>query len=333
MDDRKNTIEVAPVEPEELEEDIIPVEDVPEEVPEMEGDFSKTIVFSKNEIPDTEEKPEEDADSEPEREGLAKQIEDEVKSREEKKREKRQKKRVRKRRVKKIAGPAIAILIVLAIGLVIFARSDFFLIDSIKVAGNDYYTKAQVKEICGAEKGVNIFSVHKKAMIKLLVNDPYIADAEIEKKLPSTLIIRIVESEERGAVFCDKNYYVMDSSGYVLRVTTEKPKEIPVITGFTVRRGEEGEALEIQEAKSFNNTLSLINASAKSTISYTSIKVKNNVCYAYIKKKLFIKGLPEDIEHCIKSGKMEAVLYDIYEKGIKHGRISVGKDDYCVFRP
>lgn len=325
MSEDKSTKEFHPAETEVMvEEEAVDETVMEEETPK------ETMVFEAVKEEAQEEQPEEETSEEeiPEEEP-----DEPVKSAEDIKRIKRQKKRERKKKAKKIAGPALAILLVVAVSLVIFARSDFFTVDKIKVQGNDYYTNAQIKEICGAEKGMNIFSIHKRSMIKLLVSDPYILDAEIKRDLPDRLIIQIVESEERGSIYSDKNYYVIDSSGYVLRVSSEKPKDIPKITGFDVRSGKEGEALEVKEAKAFNETLSLINTSAKSTISYRKIKVKNGVCYAYVKKKLYIKGIPEDIEKCIKSGKLEAVLYDIYEKGVKHGRISVGSDDYCVFRP
>ena len=54
---------------------------------------------------------------------------------------------------------------------------------------------------------------------------------------------------------------------------------------------------------------------------------------AYIYNHLIVRGTAANISECISSGKLEAVLYDLYERGIKNGMISVGDDQYCVFSP
>ncbi len=246
--------------------------------------------------------------------------------------EKRRKKRNRKKRRKKRLGLWILIIAAVIVLLVLFVRSSYFNIDEIQVRGNSYYTDEQIISMSGAQTGVNTFSAGLGNMEKLLCDDSYIASATIKRKLPDVIEITVRERTETAAVYYEKNYYVVDGSGYILKVTAERP-DVTRVTGLTVRNGEEGEALEVKESRMLTSTLDMLAEAMKGTVSFKKIKVSSTVLRAYIYKHLIVRGTAADISECIESGKLEAVLYDLYEKGIKNGMISVGDDQYCVFSP
>ncbi len=246
--------------------------------------------------------------------------------------EKRRKKRNRKKRRKKRLGLWILIITAAAVLLVLFGRSSYFNIDEIQVKGNNYYTDEQIISMSGAQTGVNTFSAGFGNMEKLLCDDSYIASAKIRRKLPDVIEITVRERTETAAVYYEKNYYVVDGSGYILKVTAEKP-DVTRVTGLTVKNGEEGEALEVKESRMLTATLDMLTGAMQGTVSFKKIKVSNTVLRAYIYNHLIVRGTAGNISECIASGKLEAVLYDLYEKGIKNGMISVGDDQYCVFSP
>lgn len=246
--------------------------------------------------------------------------------------EKRRKKRNRKKRRKKRLGLWILIIAAVIVLLVLFGRSSYFNIDEIQVRGNSYYTDEQIISMSGAQTGVNTFSAGLGNMEKLLCDDSYIASATIKRKLPDVIEITVRERTETAAVYYEKNYYVVDGSGYILKVTAERP-DVTRVLGLTVRNGEEGEALEVKESRMLTSTLDMLAEAMKGTVSFKKIKVSSTVLRAYIYNHLIVRGTAADISECIESGKLEAVLYDLYEKGIKNGMISVGDDQYCVFSP
>ena len=248
-------------------------------------------------------------------------------------RSKRLKKRDRKRKRKRRLFPTILVLIAVCAGLTIFSRTPFFNIDKIKVENNKFYTNEQIIELAEAKKKVNLFSVKKSSMEKRLVKDPYIFDADVKYKLPDTLIITVDERKETAAVLCDKKYYVIDDGGYVLAVKEKKPKSITKVTKLKVVSGKVGEALEVEDNAMYAKALQLINTANESTVSFKKVRCYSKTVRAYVYKNLYIRGVPSDIEECIRSGKLEAVLYDLSEKGIKHGMIRIGADEYCVFSP
>lgn len=247
--------------------------------------------------------------------------------------EKRRNRRNKKKRRKKRMGLWILIIAVAAVIFVLIGRSSYFNIDNIEVKGNKYYTEEQIISMSGAQTGINTFSAGLSNMEKLLADDAYISSATIKRKLPDTIEITIKERTEAAAVYCEKNYYVVDGSGYILKITAEKPDSVTVVRGLTVKNGEDGQALEVKESRMLTETLDMLTEAAKSTVSFKKINIKNTIIRAYIYNHLIVRGTADNISECLSSGKLEAVLYDLYEKGIKNGMISIGSDQYCVFSP
>ncbi len=246
--------------------------------------------------------------------------------------EKRRKKRYRKKRRKKRMGLWILAIIVIIAAVIAFGRSSYFNIDEIQIKGNSYYTDEQIIQMAGAKTGVNTFSAGLGNMKKLLCSDAYIASAEVKRKLPDVIEIAVRERVETAAVYYEKNYYIVDGTGYILRITADRP-DITRVIGLTVKNGEEGEALEVKESHMLTAALDVLTESMKGTVSFKKIKIKNTVVRAYIYNHLIVRGSAENIVECLASGKLEAVLYDLYERGIKNGMISVGEEQYCVFSP
>ncbi len=246
--------------------------------------------------------------------------------------EKRRKKRYRKKRRKKRMGLWILAIIVIIAAAVAFGRSPYFDIDEIQIKGNSYYTDEQIIQMADAKTGVNTFSAGLDNMRSLLCSDAYIASAEVKRKLPNVIEIAVRERVETAAVYYEKNYYVVDSSGYILRITADRP-DVTRIIGLTVKNGAEGEALEVKESSMLTAALDMLAESMKGTVSFKKIKISNTVVRAYVYNHLIVRGSAKNITECLASGKLEAVLYDLYEKGIKNGMISVGDEQYCVFSP
>ncbi len=246
--------------------------------------------------------------------------------------DRRHAKRMRKKRRRRRMGIYLLLLILVCAGLFAFARSSFFDISDISVELNEYYTDEQIVDMCKAKTGENLFSVKKGKMRKALEKDPYIESARIKRKLPSTLVIEVNERKELVAVWSDKKYYIIDASGLVLSVTEEKPS-ITRLLGYKVLKGEVDQPIEIKENSSFTKTINMLETASGSTITFRRVKEKDNILKAYVYKNLYVRGTAKNIQECIESGTLEAVLYDLTEKDIKNGMVRVGDEDYCVFSP
>lgn len=162
-------------------------------------------------------------------------------------REKRRRRRQKIRRLKVGAG------FCLALALVLYLLSAFvlFKIDTIEVcgfpdengnetAGSSYYSAEEIIRASGAETGGSLVNISKsnieKTIEKLL---PYIGNAKVKRKYPSTLRIIVEDTnadfavETGGFVLFDQNYKVLET-------VAEAPKSCTKLIGVSVDTAEPG---------------------------------------------------------------------------------------------
>ena len=102
-------------------------------------------------------------------------------------------------------------VIILGIGWFILSNSALFTIDAIVVQGNSHYTAEEIINMGHASPGRNIiYKANIKETKEFLENNPYIKHAEVRRRLPSTLVIKVTERQERLAFKSKDNHH----SGY-----------------------------------------------------------------------------------------------------------------------
>lgn len=88
--------------------------------------------------------------------------------------------------------PITTVLLVLVAGY-FFINSAFFNIKSITVSGNKVVPAAEIIKLSGLHHGVNIFKIDLAAAEKKITTQVMVETAEIEKKFPAALVIKIQE--------------------------------------------------------------------------------------------------------------------------------------------
>lgn len=128
---------------------------------------------------------------------------------------------------------SIVLLFILIGGTIYYLTTPKFNITDIVVYGN---SQNSVETYISLSKlnlnSTNIFAFTKKGVINNIKENAYVEDAQIKRKLPSTVKIYITERVEAyQAKYLDKYLYI-DKQGYMLQISDEK-KDIPVIDGLT----------------------------------------------------------------------------------------------------
>lgn len=142
------------------------------------------------------------------------------------KRHKDNKKRKKRNTFRKIMIWFAAIIAFAAVGTVL-SLTVFFHIDTISVSGNEIYSKDEILAQCPIEIGENLFlSDTKNAKEMLEQNLPYIYNAEITRKLPYTIQIKITEATPQYSIKQDKTYILLDDNFKVLENNAEKAQGI-----------------------------------------------------------------------------------------------------------
>lgn len=122
--------------------------------------------------------------------------------------------RQNRKRISRVAY--ISLFCVLVSLFVIICLAVFFRIDNIEIVGSSRYSKEQILAVTGIEEGLSLYEVGNSDVSKLYGEFAYISHAEVERKLPDTLVIKLTEDE--GSYFSELygEYFVLSDELRVL---------------------------------------------------------------------------------------------------------------------
>ena len=227
-------------------------------------------------------------------------------------------------------------LTVLFFGIAWFliSNSGLFTIDAIVVQGNSHYTAEEIINMGHASPGRNIiYKANIKETKEFLENNPYIKRAEVRRRLPSTLVIKGTEREERLAFKYDDDYLVMDEDGILLKKSRNKPMTT-IVQGIVVSKIKLGEKIGTENGKRMDMVLDLIKMMMKSDLYYVSVDISSEKkVKAYIYDTLVVKGDYETIMTNMENGRLHLVVEKLFGDGIERGTITFGEDGTASFIP
>ncbi|MCL2824656.1 MAG: FtsQ-type POTRA domain-containing protein, partial [Polyangiaceae bacterium] len=114
------------------------------------------------------------------------------------------------------------------------ASSPRFAVKTIRVEGTSRLTPEQVSEAAGVAIGMNVFSIDLDAARRRILQDPWIATAEIGRTLPSKLTISVSEREASGVVAVDADLYLCTPEGELFKkLEVGDPIGLVVVSGVT----------------------------------------------------------------------------------------------------
>jgi cell division protein FtsQ len=243
----------------------------------------------------------------------------------------RERAKPQKKRKKKNFLLNIIIVILVLVGLYFLATSDLFAIDAILVkSSGHHFTGAKVAEMSGIKKGDNLWKTRTGKAAERLEKDPYIAEAEIRRKLPGTIEITIREREENYAIATGGGFAVLDWSGMVLRLA-DKAIDIPLLEGVEVSKIVTGMAIESPRGLLLADAVKLLEDTEKNGLYFKRLVVTDVSVKAYIYDTLSVKGRLENVDAGLD--KVKLVLLDLRKQKIKRGTIIVSDNGNCTFSP
>lgn len=144
-----------------------------------------------------------------------------------------------------VRGPVVLVARVLVLGAVAsgalagarlverYARSaEAFRTTEIAVAGQSRLTRGEVLDAAGLAIGQNVFEVSPEQARSGLEHQPWIAKADVVRRLPGSYRIRVTERHAAAVVVLDGTYLV-DANGVIFKpVDATDPIDLPVITGL-----------------------------------------------------------------------------------------------------
>ncbi len=122
------------------------------------------------------------------------------------------------------------LIIILIGGFIYFLLSPIFNVKNIYVNGNQNISSDTIISLSGISINNNIFQIRKSDVKKNILQNAYIEDVEIFKKLSNTLEINVKERTVSFMIKLGEGYVYINNQGYVLEVSNEK-LILPIING------------------------------------------------------------------------------------------------------
>ena len=246
-----------------------------------------------------------------------------------------EKRRMKRKRKLKMPGFFTRIFIILGVIIAVtaFSLSSFFTVDTIDVQGNKYFTDEEISNMAHASTGQKIiYKLNKGNMLNYLEKNPYIEEARVYRKLPSTIVINVKERIQVAAMTYGDQFLIIDNNGTLLRITKTKPK-LTIVTGFKVKKVKLGEPVEVNSPDLFKELLSLLKSMEAGDVYFTKINITELFITANVYDSLVVKSKYKDLKDNIDKGRLHKVLDELFKRNIKRGTITISSDGYASFTP
>lgn len=191
--------------------------------------------------------------------------------------------------------------------IIVLSLTVLFKIETITIKGNEIYTAKEITAVFPIEKGKNLFLADTSfAKEKIEENLPYVYNAEIKRKLPSTILINITETPKIYYIKNrDKTYTLLDDHFKVLESSVaQKPKSGVKIEKAALTSAVIGKKAEFTSSQTMENLEILTDAIKKYELNEVtgiySVDINNN--YIVYENRITLKlGSLDDLEKKIYS--------------------------------
>lgn len=144
----------------------------------------------------------------------------------------------------RVRGPALligrlALMVIAALASVALYRvvdrwvrtAPEFELTAIAVEGEERLEEAELRAIADVRLGDNVFARSPDEMRQSLLGHPWVADAEVTRRLPGTLRIVVREHHPVALLLLDDAYLISDDGIVIKRTEPGDPTDLPLITG------------------------------------------------------------------------------------------------------
>lgn len=216
--------------------------------------------------------------------------------------QKKERQRKRKKRFRNII--ILIVLVIILINLVY--KIPYFDIKHIKVQNNNIVSTEEIYAIGEKVKGENIFYTKLDSIQKEIKKNTYVDSVEIERKLPSTIIVKVNEKKPFFYINNEEKYYVFSEDAKLIDIKDSMSDlEVPEVVGLELGDIKLGESI-------------VFNKDNKRKVKYISdlfLNISNPIDDSFDKKNISLIEIPEFF-NCsfkyknltIKLGKDEEIL-------------------------
>jgi cell division protein FtsQ len=151
--------------------------------------------------------------------------------------------RTRRRRLLLRASVAVAVVV----GLWTAFWSPLLTVQEVRVTGARHTTSADVAAAAGLDSSDNLLLLSTADVAKAAKTLPWVKSADVDRMLPGTVRVRIVERRPALVLSLDTRRFTLDARGHVLAIGRADPGLV-ALAGFDAGSIEPGDRLDEPEA-------------------------------------------------------------------------------------
>ncbi|MGC4092298.1 MAG: FtsQ-type POTRA domain-containing protein [Polyangiaceae bacterium] len=111
--------------------------------------------------------------------------------------------------------------------------SPRFSVKNVVVSGSTRFHEAEVRELASISGASNIFALDPRVVEARLLQNPWVAEARVNRKLPSTLEVQLKQRDAQAIAAVGERLYLVSKEGEPFKsVESNDPFDLPVITGL-----------------------------------------------------------------------------------------------------
>lgn len=171
--------------------------------------------------------------------------------------------RIRRKKQKRIKLILYSVLLICFIAVAVgLSLTVFFNIQDIEVKGSSVYGDTEIIKASGIQIDDNFFlSDLKGAAKKITGNLPYAGQAKLKRKLPSTLVIDIIDTKEYAAFDWEQGYVLINEKGKVLSNSATVLRDgVSYVSNIYPKKAEICETVEFEDSATFEQITGILTA-------------------------------------------------------------------------
>lgn len=111
--------------------------------------------------------------------------------------------------------------------------SPRFAVKNLVVSGSTRFHEAEVRELAGISPSSNIFELDPRSLESRLLQNPWISQARVVRKLPSTLQVELKQRDAAAIAAVGERLYLVSKEGEPFKqVDPSDPYDFPIVTGL-----------------------------------------------------------------------------------------------------
>jgi len=114
----------------------------------------------------------------------------------------------------------------------VITQCDYFRTETLKIEGIHRLSRNQIIETAGVKKGMNVMAVNLAMVRKQLLENPWIAEAEVRREIPAGLYIKVQEQSPLAIIDLGRKYLINEHGQIFKEWADTDPADLPLVTGL-----------------------------------------------------------------------------------------------------